>query len=355
MPGKIGRFQVQGFTGWSPKISKANHISSIYGLSPNLATDIWVELLSTKYGKCLDTLLSKYPTKYFDTDDEYTWEVGGTSRRNIPLVEVRDEFGVTVEPTTADPNPMIGAGFAPFYLVFSEAWFYLQEVIFGPYNNVYPMQVLDEGKLEGTNVVYKVVAYGGALSKGIPYNAVAPGSRFSAEFAPISKGLSRNVGGVRFAVPTTMRNEFSQIRIHHKVSGDLMNKKMAIKIPLIQGGDEGTIRDGSSTVWMHYVEMEAERQFREYKNNIMWWGTSTRDSNGEYHNFDQSGEVLREGAGLEEQMSYGNRIYYSDFSLDLIENALYELSASKIPMDERKFVLRTGRCESNLALLPVSC
>ena len=32
----------------------------------------------------------------FDDDNEYTWDVIGSSRRNIPLVEARDENGDTV-------------------------------------------------------------------------------------------------------------------------------------------------------------------------------------------------------------------------------------------------------------------
>lgn len=42
----------------------------------------------------------------------------GSSRRNIPLVEARDENGNVV---TAESG-MVGAGYAPFYLVFPEDW-----------------------------------------------------------------------------------------------------------------------------------------------------------------------------------------------------------------------------------------
>ena len=41
-------------------------------------------------------------------------------------------------------------------------------------------------------------------------------------------------------------------------------------------------------------------------------------------------------------MEVANTIYYSDFSLKLIEDALYQLSASKLNFNEREFVLRTG-------------
>lgn len=41
-------------------------------------------------------------------------------------------------------------------------------------------------------------------------------------------------------------------------------------------------------------------------------------------------------------MSYGNTSYYNDFSLKLLEDALYELSASKLGFKERTFIIRTG-------------
>src|SRR5574344_1601742 len=41
-------------------------------------------------------------------------------------------------------------------------------------------------------------------------------------------------------------------------------------------------------------------------------------------------------------MDTANVIYYNDFSLKLIEDALYELSAAKLGLGDRVFILRTG-------------
>jgi hypothetical protein len=80
-----------------------------------------VQLLAYQRGKTLDTLLNSFPTKEFENDEEYTWDVIGSSRRNIPLLEARDEDGNPV--TSESQKTMIGAGTAPFYLVFGEDWF----------------------------------------------------------------------------------------------------------------------------------------------------------------------------------------------------------------------------------------
>ena len=78
-----------------------------------------VQLLAFYRGKTLDTFLNQFPVKEFEDDAEYYWEVIGSSRRNIPLVEARDENGTVV--TAASANT--GVGTAPFYLVFGEDWF----------------------------------------------------------------------------------------------------------------------------------------------------------------------------------------------------------------------------------------
>lgn len=78
-----------------------------------------VQLMAYYRGRTLETFLSQFPVKEFDDDNEFVWDVIGSYRRNIPLVEARTLDGTIVEDSTA----MIGAATEPFYLVFSENWF----------------------------------------------------------------------------------------------------------------------------------------------------------------------------------------------------------------------------------------
>ena len=75
----------------------------------------------------------------------------------------------------------------------------------------------------------------------------------------------------------------------------------------------------------------------------MAWGTSNRNANGEYLNLGKSGEVIRMGDGLFAQMEVANTMYYNNFSIKLLEDALYELSAAKLDLNERTFVIKTGK------------
>nr|DAN01089.1 MAG TPA: major capsid protein [Crassvirales sp.] len=335
MAGKLGKFQMLGFQHWKG-LTSDNHLGSIFQLQPQRATNLMVQLLAFYRGKTLDTFLNQFPVREFEDDSEYFWDVIGSSRRNIPLVEARDENGKVVE----DGDGNVGAGTAPFYLVFPEDWFADGEVIVGNLNQVYPVRILGDARMEGTNAVYKVETMGG-LTQGIPSERLLAGERFSVEYAPVEKEMSRKVGDIRFSTPVSMRNEWSTIRIQHKVAGNKLGRKVAFGIPMVRDVNGKQVKD-TANMWMHYVEWELEQQFSEAKNNVEAWGTSNRNANGEYMNFGKSGYAIKTGAGIFEQTEVANTMYYNVFSLKLLEDALYELSAAKLGMGDRLFVIKTG-------------
>jgi len=296
----LGKFQTREFSYWKG-LTKDNHLGAIFQRAPQKATNLMVQLLAYQRGKTLDTLLNQFPTREFENDEEYTWDVIGSSRRNIPLLEARDEDGVVVE----DNGKMIGAGTAPFYLVFPEDWFADGEFIVGNLNEIYQFRVLGDARMEGTNAVYKVELAGGN-TEGIPAERLLAGEKFSIEAAFVESELSRKVGDVRFSSSVAMRNEFSTIRIQHKVPGNKINRKLAVGIPVVDNGKVTTMN-----MWMHYVDYEVEQQFSDYKNNALAFGRSNRNANGEYMNIGKSGVSIKTGAGLYEQMEVANTMFYN--------------------------------------------
>ena len=150
---------------------------------------------------------------------------------------------------------------------------------------------------------------------------------------------------MRYASPVSMRNEWTTIRIQNKVGGNMLDKKLAVGIPVTKETAGLKLEHTVVTQWMHYEDWVMEQQFSEYKNNAILWGVSTRNNNGEYYNFGDSGEAIRAGDGLFEQMKMGgNVIYYNDTDniLKLLEDALYELSASKLDYTDRRFLVVSG-------------
>ena len=335
---QLGKFQMKSFN-YTQGLMTTNHLGTMFLKSPQKASNTMIQLLAYNRGKSLESFLSTLPVREFESEDDYYWDVVASNKRNIPLVEARDEAGTTI--TLSSPN--VGANTTPFYLVFDEDWFAKGEEIVGNLNEVYIFRILENPKYEGTNVVYKVELMGGNTT-GCPAERLLAGERFSVEYAAVESELSRGVGTARFSQPVSMRNEWSTIRIKYKVPGSkALTKKLDIGIPVVQqvaGQAQGRVT--IMNTWMHYVDYTVEEQFSDYKNHLLAFGRSNRNSNGEYLNIGESGEVIKMGAGLLEQMEVANTIYYNDFSIDLIENALYELSESKLDYKDRHFILRTG-------------
>ena len=332
--GKLGKFQSLEFDSWG-KTSKLNHLGGIFLTQPRMATEMMTQLLAYKNGKTLDTFLSQFPTKEFDSDDEYTWPVIGSTVKNLPLIEARDINGTVI--AANDPN--VGTNGEPFYVVFDEDLFADGALIVGELNEIYSLRIMGDGFREGTNIRYKVQLWGSAASVGMPAEQLQPGKRFSKDFAPVEREFSRKVDDITFSSPIAMRNEFTTIRMQHKVSGALINKKIAFGIPV---EDPKTKAIKTFDMWMHYEQWVLEQQWNDAKNKAIAFARSNRNGNGEYLDIGKSGEVIRMGAGLYQQMECSNTMFYNTFSLKLIEDALYNLSAGRLDMKDRVFVMKTG-------------
>ena len=333
MAGKLGKFQTStSFTYWKG-LTRQNHLGSIFQLDPQKATTTMIQLLAYNRGKSLESFLAQFPTKQFESSQEYTWDIIGSHRRNIPLVEARTIDGTVV--TAASAN--VGVGITPFYLVFGEDGFADGETIVGNLNELYPMRILGPARIEGTNYVYEVELMGG-VTEGVPAERLLAGELFSVDAAVVEADMSRQVGDVRFAAPSAMRNEFSTVRIQHKVGGEMLEKKIACGIPVVGNDGKRTVMN----MWMHYVDWEVEQQFSDYKNNVLAFGRSNRTASGEYKNIGKSGGVIKQGAGLFEQMEVANTLYYNDFSLKLIESAILDMCEGKLDIKDRKFIMFTG-------------
>lgn len=334
MAGQIGKFTMRHFNTWAPTITKKTHISSLFGSKTQKVRGVMVELLAAKEGKTLDTMLAGLPTKEFESGDDYVWDVTGSTDHAVPLVECLDEDGVLVDATY---TKNVGAGTAPFYLLFDENYFFEGETIEGNLGNKYPLRVLEVQEV-GSRYKVKVETMAGIMD-GVPADRLLPGELFTYGAAYVEGGLSRKVGGIRHASFATLRNEFSHIRIHHKVSGDVMDDKLAVAIPINMGNGKIT----EVNTWMHAVDYEIEKTFRNYKNYALGRGRSNRNKNGEYTNIGVSGDSIKTGAGLDEMMTVGgNTMYWNDSILKPLEEALYNMFAGKQDFSDRSVVVRTG-------------
>ena len=144
--GKLGKFQKELFTKWGG-VTKKNHINSVFQEQPQQLTNLVTQLLAFHRGKTLDTFLSKFPVKYFDSDDEYTWPIVGSAVKNLPLVEARDIDGNIIDETWGQTYGNAGKNVEPFYVVFAENLFADGAVIVGELNEIYPHEPFQIGNI----------------------------------------------------------------------------------------------------------------------------------------------------------------------------------------------------------------
>lgn len=326
---KQSKFQVIGGKQWAGLTTKF-HLGKVFGAQPQLLSSVVHRMLSASGVKNLDTALSALPTKFVDTDDDFTWKLVGASERNIPLVEARVDGAV---PSSGN----VGVSGAEFELVFAEQYFSDVNILVGEKNELYQFRVLDDPEQEGTNYVYRVNLVG-ASEAGVPYTEVAAGKRFSKDFSPVETTMSIKGGDITFSTPIEMRNELTTIRMEHKVPGNLLGHRVGTQIV----GLDASGNKKELNVWMQHVEWKFDMDFSREKARVLMFARSNRDANGQYNDFGKSGHVLRQGSGIREQMEVSNTTVYNDFSITLLESILYDISEAKLEMDNRTFLVKTG-------------
>lgn len=326
---KQSKFQVTGGKQWAGMTTKF-HIAKVFGAQPQLLSSVTHKMLSASGVKNLDTTLSALPTKFVDTDDDFTWKLVGASERNIPLVEAREDGAVV-------SSGNVGVNGSEFELVFAEKYFSDVNVLVGEKNELYQFRVMDEPEQEGTNYVYRVTLMGAAAS-GVPYTEVVAGKRFSKDFSPVEDTLSIKGGDITFSTPIEMRNEFTTLRMEHKVPGNMLGRRVGTTVV----GLDASGNSKELNVWMQHVEWKFDLDFSREKARALMFARSNRDENGQYFDYGKSGHVLRQGSGIREQMEVSNTTIYNTFSITLLESILYDISEARLDMNDRTFLVRTG-------------
>ncbi len=330
---QLGRYQVTDSEAVAGMINPENTLDAMYKRAPQKINNTMVKLLAIHRGRSLENLLNMFPTHEIDDDRDFYWELIGSSRRNIQLVEARYQGSVV---TDSDFN--VAEGTSTVDLVFGEMWFHEGETIVGNKNELYPLRIKKAPRAEGTNWVYTCEFFGSSDS-GMPGEELIRGTRWSVEYAAAGRGLSRDQGGIRRVTPISMRGDVSTLRISHKIAGNAQNKKISMGLPAVDKA--GNLKSFATLAL--YEDWLVEQEFSTYKNRALMFGRTNRDYKGEYKNIDKSGWVIKMGSGIREQMEFSNTFYYDgEFDLEMLEEILLTLSEGKLGFSERTFMLRTG-------------
>jgi len=328
----LGKFQMTEAANWTGLTTK-NHLGVLFGQNQQLFSKTAIKLLAASGLNNLDTVLSRYPVKKLETEDDFTWKLVGNDDRNVAFLYAYESAGVAI--TSGDNN--VGANGVIIFLVFAENRFSEVNVLVGEKNEVYQFRVIDSPTRIAEGWAYPTQLMG-ANALGVPGSELVAGKRFSKDFSPVEDTMSVKGGEVNFASPIEMRQSFTTLRIEHKVPGNLLNRRVATTIP----GVDNNGNKADFTGWMQYAEWQLERQWSQEKSRALMYSRSNRGEDGTYYDIGKSGFIIKQGAGIREQMEVSQTYFYNKFSVELLESILSDLVEGKIELSQRKFMIRTG-------------
>ncbi len=331
---KISKLQIVEPKYWSG-LTRESHLGWLGMLEPEYVSKVVDRLYEVNYGADnIVSLIEQFPVHYLDDDVPYQWYLQGSDERNIPLIKA----SLVESGTALDGTDKPGVGRSQFYMWFPERYFEATSVIVGHYPEDYILRVTEDPVAEGDSFRYTVELITGDDTLFVPVEDLAVGTRWSEEYGLVEQELSKRGNTVHHTAPFKMENVTSMIRKNYDVPGNMIakgkNKPMAFMFIDQEGNKQ--------TSWIDKLGWDFMTQFRRDKARLLLGGKSNRLADGSFGNKGESGNTIRTGFGLYEQMDGGNLLFYNDFDLDMLSDFALDMSVGKLPEDQRDFVLSTG-------------
>lgn len=326
---KISPFQLYESEDASGLITKA-HLGYRFGIEPQQASKVATMIHQANLGATVNAYLNQFPTKTFETDDDFTWDITTNGKKNVPLAKAEITIGTDLAATD-----QAGLNYSEFYLYFYEAYFTDVNLIVGERNEIYPIQVLDDPVNVGGLYRYRVRLLTGDENLFVPFEELQAGKRFSKEFSPVEKELSVKGGGVHYTFPYKMMNAFTMIRMQDTIPGNMIERP--VKFSWIDPATKKLM-----TTWMDYRSYELEMQYQDEINHMIVYAQANKTSAGKYMQHGKSGRVLQMGAGIKQQMEAANYNTYNSFDIKKFTEMLLDLTVGKIVMGQREVTVLTG-------------
>jgi hypothetical protein len=332
---KISKLQIVDPKYWSG-LTRESHLGWLGMQDPQYVSKVINNIYEVNYGADnIVSFLEQFPTHYLDEEGTYRWMLHGSDERNIPL-SVASLTGVAAVPVAAGNRPGIGRG--RFYMFFPERYFEATSVIVGENPDAYSLRVVEDPVHMLGGWRYTVELINGDDNMFVPVEDLAAGTRWSEEFGLVEHELSKRGNSVHHASPLMMENVTSVIRKNYEVPGNMITKGKNKPLAFAFVDQNGK----THTRWIDKLGWDFMVQFRRDIGRLLMHGKSNKLADGQYGNKGESGNTVRAGFGLYEQMDGGNLMYYNNFNLDSLTDFAMQISVGKLKEDSRKFVLSTG-------------
>lgn len=320
----LNALQVSYAKSWAG-LTTENHLYAIYQNEPQLASDIVTEIFNKMGYVGLDNFLSKYPTMMMDHDGEFRWMLKGDDERAIRIVSF------TSAANTQVGKP--GLNQEIFQLELEERFFNVSDYLIFD-DRSFGVRIVSDGYANGTNWVYEVQSMNPNLGAFIPSTLLQAGKRVSRQNNIVTNTLNDEYSQPQFASHFELRNQFSTLSKEQIVPGNMHNRPLLIKM---------NVGDGKPvTVWTKWQDIITELQWRREKAAQLFYSEFNMKSDGTFGNKARNGFVVKQGAGLRQQISPSYKFYYTTLTLDYLHEVAQNLSINILPEDQREFLILTG-------------
>jgi hypothetical protein len=332
---KISALQIVDQKHWSG-LTRESHLGWLGMQEPEFISQTMNRLYELNVGSDnFVSFINKLPTDWINDDVVYRWFLQGSDERSIPLIKATIDFAGSTVITDAH---QAGLNRGIFYMWFAERYFEVTSHIVGEKPEVYQLRVIEEPVMTGNAWRYKVQLFSGDDTLWVTATDLAANTMWSELFGMVEQELSKRGNSVHHTAPYQMENTLSMIRKNYDVPGNMISKGKNKPLAFAFVDQNGKVQ----TRWIDKLGWDFYVQFERDKARLLGYGKSNKLSDGTFGHVGESGNTIRSGFGLYEQMEYGNILSYNSFSLDMLTDFAMDMSYGKIPEDKREFIVSTG-------------
>ena len=268
---------------WHANMTEMNHLGAAMIAKPAVLQGKMNQLFSTQlYSQNpLETLRSmgQVGTRE-ETTTSWEYEMKGANTRPLVVVE-----NVEANATA------YGKYNTPFKMSLDEDWYLPGDIMFpGSNDKKYQLRIQEKVGRKGRGFIYVVVP-NGPKDLSIPARFLATGQKWTKLFAQYEEAAEQS-GSTQYALPITLHNRMSRFRKTYRVTGDVQQEVLAVKIP----DSKGVLHDS----WVNYAEVEYWQQWHREKAIATWFSRSTDTVKG------ANGRPTYAGPGLQEMLEEGH-------------------------------------------------
>jgi len=282
-------------------MTESDHLSQAYLTEPEKMDAVLAYAFGTQNETVLSMLTGGIGNTRFVSNREYTWDLHGQNER-------------AVEITGPLQSGATGHGGTPF------RW-KMEEGIFMVSDNL----VSDDGTMlrvsnvvsNGIDYIYTGVLTDPDTSKFINADQLLAGARMSKDFSTVEE-FSIKGGSTNFTAPMTLKNQLTTLRKHYAVSRSAATDVMVIEL----FSDDGQ----ATKLWTKLAEWTALAQWYKEIDRSFIYTIYNKDPQGIVRLQGANNRPVYHGAGIRQQISPANKLYYTTLTYDILDEFLLDLS-----------------------------